>query len=224
MLLERRHAHVAELDRHGSRLDFRQVENVVDQVEQIGSRRVDRAREFDLLIVQVALLVVGKQLRQNQQRVERRPQLVAHVGEEFGLVLGSQRKLLCLFLDRASRHIDFEVLGLDLLLLVFEQLRLLLQLLVGRVQLFLLGRQFRLARLQLLGQQLGLLEKPLGPHRRRNRVEHDADQLHQLVKEALVRLVERIERRELDNGLDLVLEQRGQDVDACRRARGQGPS
>ena len=49
-------------------------------------RRVDGTGEFGLLLVQVALLVVGEKLRQDQQRVERGAQLVAHIGEEFGLV------------------------------------------------------------------------------------------------------------------------------------------
>ena len=138
-------------------------------------RRVDGARELGLLLVEVALRVVGQQLGQDQQRVERRAQLVAHVGEELGLVLGGQRELLGLLLDRAAGHVDLEILGLDLLLLVLEQLRLFLQLLVGRVQLLLLGGELGLARLQLLGQQLRLLEQALGAHRRGDRVEHDAD-------------------------------------------------
>jgi hypothetical protein len=64
--------------------DLRQVEDVVDQVEQVRARRVDRAREFGLLLVEVALRIVRQQLGEDQQRVERRAQLVAHVGEEFG--------------------------------------------------------------------------------------------------------------------------------------------
>ena len=179
--------------------------------------RVDRARELGLLFVEVALRVVGQQLRQDQQRVERRAQLVAHVGEELGLVLRGQGELLGLLLDRAPRHFDLEILGFDLLLLVLEQLRLLLQLLVGAVQLFLLGGELGLARLQLLGQQLRLLEQALGAHRRGDRVEHDADRFHQLVEEALVGLVELVERGQLDHRLDLVLEQGRQDVDVGRR-------
>ena len=84
---------------------------------------MDRAREFGLLLVEIALRVVGEQLREDQQRVERRAQLVAHVGEELGLVFRGQRELLGLFLHRAAGHLDFEVLGLNLLLLVLEQLR-----------------------------------------------------------------------------------------------------
>ena len=46
---------------------------------------------------------------------------------------------------------------------------------------------------------------------------HDADRFHQLVEEALVGLVELVERGELDHRLDFVLEQRRQDVDVGRR-------
>ena len=201
----------------GAGFDLRQVENVVDQVEQVGAGAVDGARELDLLLVEVALLVVGQQLRQDQQRVERGAQLVAHVGQELGLVLGGQRQLLGLLLDRAAGHVDLEVLGFDLALLVLEQLRLFLQLLVGVVQLFLLGGELGLAGLQLLGQQLRLREQALGAHRRGDGVEHDADRFHQLVEEAVVGLVELLERGELDHRLDLVLEQGRQDVDVDRR-------
>ena len=139
VLLEMRHRHVADLDRHRAGFDLRQVEDVVDQVEQVGARRVDRPGELDLLLVEIALRVVGQQLGQDEQRVERRSQLVAHVGQELGLVLGGERELLGFLLERAAGHFDLEVLGFDLLLLVLEQLRLFLQLLVGRVQLLLLA-------------------------------------------------------------------------------------
>ena len=217
MLLEAGQRHVADLDRDGAGFDLRQVEDVVDEVEQVGSGAVDGARELGLLVVEVALLVVGQQLRQDQQRVERRAQLVAHIGQELGLVLRGQRELLGLLLDRAAGHVDLEILGLDLALLIFEQLRLFLQLLVGGVQLFLLGGELGLARLQLLGQQLRLGQQALGAHRRGDGVEHDADGFHQLVEEAVVGLVELLERGQLDHRLDLVLEQRGQDVDVDRR-------
>ena len=140
-----------------SRFDLRQVEDVVDEVEEVRSGRVDRPRELDLLVVEIALRVVGEQLRQDQQRVERRAQLVAHVGEELGLVLRGQRELLGFLLERAARHLDFDILRFDLLLLVLEQLRLFLQFLVRAVQLFLLSGQLGLARLQLLRQELRLL-------------------------------------------------------------------
>ena len=72
---------------------------------------------------------------------------MGHVREELGLVLRGKRELLGFLLERAPRHLDFEILRFDLLLLVLEQLRFLLQLLVGRVQLLLLAGEFGLPRL-----------------------------------------------------------------------------
>ncbi len=43
---------VADLDAHRAGFDFRQIEDLVDQREQIGSRRVDRFGELDLFFVE----------------------------------------------------------------------------------------------------------------------------------------------------------------------------
>src|ERR1700733_6577708 len=85
-------------DADRARLDFRQVENVADEVEKIGAGAVNRAREFDLLRRQVAVWVVGKLLSENEDAVQRRAQLVRHVGKEFRFVLLSERKLRRFFL------------------------------------------------------------------------------------------------------------------------------
>ena len=149
--------------------------------------------------------VLGQQLGQDQQAVQRRAQLVAHVGQELGLVLGGQRQLLGLLLQRrawparprgswlppagsgpragapsprssslvccsSSCLVREQFLGLT------QRRGLLLQALVGLLQLLLL-------RLQLGGQQLRLLEQALGPHVGGDGVEHDADGLGQLVEE-----------------------------------------
>ena len=100
---------------------------------------VDGLRELDLLRREVAADVVGEQAREDQQAVERRAQLVRHVGEELGLVLRGQRQLLGLLFQRRARLLDLAVLELDLVHLLRELARLLLQLLVGRAQLVLLG-------------------------------------------------------------------------------------
>ena len=42
---------------------------------------------MDRSLIQVAILVVGKQLGEDQRGVQRGPELMAHVGEEFALVL-----------------------------------------------------------------------------------------------------------------------------------------
>ena len=233
------------VDLHLAGFDLRQIENVVDQVEQIRARRVDRLRELDLLLRQVLVLVLREQLGEDEQRVERRAQLVAHVRQELALVLRAERQLLGLFLERDARRFDLAVLLLDLRVLLGEQRRLLLELLVDLLQLFLLLLEqlfglpqrarlrfelgvralelvllllqlLRLA-LQLLRQLLRLLEQLLGAHVRLNHVQHDADRLGELIEERLVDLAERQEARELDHRLHLALEQDGQDDDVARR-------
>ena len=66
-----------DVDRHRARLDLGQVEDVVDQREQVGAGGVDGLGELDLLGGEVALGVLGEQLGEDQQAVERRAQLVA---------------------------------------------------------------------------------------------------------------------------------------------------
>ena len=155
---------VADVDVHPPGLDLREVEDVVDQVEQVRARRVDRAGELDLLVAQVPLRVLAQQLREDQQRVERRPQLVRHVREELGLVARRQRELLRLLLERRAGELDLAVLDLDAPVLLLEQLRLLLQLLVRLLELLLLrlqqllrGLQRRRLLLELLVRLLELL-------------------------------------------------------------------
>ncbi len=60
-------------------LDPRQIQHIIDEREQIVARRGDGLGKFHLSRGQVAVLVVGQQLRENQGRVERGPQLMAHI-------------------------------------------------------------------------------------------------------------------------------------------------
>ena len=239
------HRHLGDVQVHLPGLDLREVEDVVDQPEQLGARVVDRVRELDLLVGQVAARVVAEQLRQDQQRVERRPQLVRHVREELGLVARRERELLRLLLQRLPRLLDLGVLDLDPAVLLLELLRALLELLVRLLQLLLLGlqqllgraqrRRLRLElgvrapqlvllRLQLLGlalqvlrQRLRLEQQLLGARVRVDRVQDDADRLRELVEERLLDLGERRERGELDHGHHRLLEQDREDDDARRR-------
>ena len=151
----------------------------------------------------------------------------------------------------AAGQLDLAVLDLDVAVLLLEQRRLLLELLVGLLQLLLLcwssssdalsdfacsssstfdgaSSSCRVCsssrlRLQLLGQRLRLLEQLLGAHVGDDRVEDDADRLHQLVEELLVDLAERAERGELDHRQHLLLEEHRQDDDVDRRRPRRGP-
>ena len=124
----------------------------------------------------ILLRILGELLAEDQDAVERRAQLVRHVGEEFGFVARSQRELGGLFLERAARLLDLLVLGLDLGLLLGEHRGLQRDFLVGLLQ-------FLLLRLQFAGELLRLREQALGAHRRFDRVQHDADRARQLFEE-----------------------------------------
>ncbi len=120
--------------------------------------------------------ILGELLAQNQDRVQRRAQFVAHIGEELGFVLRGQRQFRGLFFHRAAGLLDFLVLAFHLDVLLGQLACLLLELLVGLLQFLLLG-------LKLSGELLRLLEQTLGLHRRFNAVQHDADVRCQLLEE-----------------------------------------
>src|SRR5262249_14123148 len=88
---------------------------------------VDTAGVLELLGGQIAVFVFGEHPGQSQQAVERSAQLVRHVGQEFGLVLGDQGELFRLFFQRLARLLHFAVLLFDLDVLLLEQFGLLLQ-------------------------------------------------------------------------------------------------
>src|SRR5262249_30750841 len=104
------------------------------------------------------------------------------------------------------RLFDLLVLSLHLDVLIGEQTRLLLQLLIRLAQLFLL-------RLQLPGQRLRLLEQVLGERVRLERVQDDPDRFGELFEKRLVSRVEPLEGGELENPLDLPLEKNRKNDD-----------
>ena len=156
------HRHVAEVARHlaGDGIDLHflavhvhlagfdlgQIEDVVDQPQQVGTGVVDDRRGLHFLHIQMPALVLGQLLGQDQQAVERRTQLVRHIGQEVGLVLAGTRQLLCLELGFALQYLQH-------ILLLVEHLGLLPQLLVGGLQFLGLYTQFFFRG----GQALGLL-------------------------------------------------------------------
>ncbi len=176
-------ADLGRLDVHPAGLDLGQVEDVVDEPQQVRAGAVDGPGELDLLRGQVLLRVLGEQPGQQQQRVQRGTQLVAHVRQELRLVRRGAAELLRLLLEAEPGELDLAVLDLDVALLLGEQLGLLLQfgvgaLQLGRLLLHLLGQPLR------LGQQL--LRTPVGL----DRVEGDADGEHQPLEEGQVQLGE----------------------------------
>ena len=86
-----------QLELHAPGLDLGQVEHVVDQLQQVVAGLVDDVRMLDLLLAEVAGDVVAQLLAEDQDAVERRAQLVRHVGEELRFVAVGQRQLFGLF-------------------------------------------------------------------------------------------------------------------------------
>ena len=192
-----------DIDRHGARLDLRQVEDIADQVQQVGAGAVDGPGELDLLRGQIAVRVFAQLLTEDQDAVQRRAQLVRHVGEELGFVFRGQRQLGGLLLERAAGLLDFLVLRLDLDIALGKLLRLLFELLVGLLQ-------FALLRLQFGGELLRLLQQSFRLHRRLDAVEDDADARGQLIEERGLQVGKAAERGQLDHRLDLAFEQHRQ--------------
>ena len=77
------------LDVHPAGLDLREIEHVVDEVEEVRSAGADGVERIALVGAERAIAL--EELRVADDAVERRAQLVAHVGEE--LALGARRGL-----------------------------------------------------------------------------------------------------------------------------------
>ncbi len=131
-------------------LDLGEIEDIVDQVQEFEAVIVNDAGFLDLFVGEIAALVAGQRPRQDEQAVERRAQLMRHVGEEFRFVFAGELDFLGFLLDQqlASR----QLLGLlpDLRVLLFQLLIRGLDLFVRCLQLLLLHFQLFFAALQLL--------------------------------------------------------------------------
>ncbi len=133
------------------------VENVVDQGQQVVASRIDGAGELHLLLAQVAGRVVRQQLGQDQRTVQRRAQLVGHVGEELGLVAAGTLQLVGALLEHQLGLVQALVLLVHLVALASQRFGLLGQLFVGLLQLGLLLFHVRLRLAQGIGLLLQLL-------------------------------------------------------------------
>src|SRR5579864_3187402 len=77
--------HLVGFNRHSAGLDLGKVQNVADQVQQVGARPVNGASELHLLGREVSVRVVSELLTENQNTVQRGPQLVRHIRQELRL-------------------------------------------------------------------------------------------------------------------------------------------
>ena len=121
---------------------------------------------------------------------------MGHVRQEFGLVLGHQRELLGLLLERGARFSDLAIFNLEERGLILQLLGAALELGIGALQ---------------------LLQELFGAAARADHVEDNADAEHELLEEGDVDLAERLERAELDDPLHLSFEDDGQYRNVPRR-------
>ena len=109
------HDHDPALERLGQRegrdleidlagLDLREVEDVVDQRQQVACRAEDVVEVLGLLLVDLAEQLLAQHLREAADRVQRRPQLVRHVGQELRLVATGGLELAGLLVQLGQRR------------------------------------------------------------------------------------------------------------------------
>ena len=94
---QRRQSESVQIKLHPPGLDLGEVEDVVDQGEQVTARAKHAVERLDVLLQRLGIL--PQHLGDADDGVERRAQLVAHVGEELRLVLARLGELAALVLD-----------------------------------------------------------------------------------------------------------------------------
>ena len=90
---------VRERERQLPGLDLRQVEHVVDQTEEMLAVGLQAFQHLAHLLGRFAIDVVEDEFGVAEDGVERRAQLVAHVGQELRFVLACDLKLPALLVD-----------------------------------------------------------------------------------------------------------------------------
>ena len=205
--------------------DLGNVQDVVDQQQQVVARRLDRLGMAHLLRCQVAGPIVGQQPRHDQQRIERRAQFVAHIGQELGLVAARLFQFARLFLQRCLR-------ARQVVALLDQLLGLLLQLDIGLLQFGLLGFQPRLRiqqhpalflqllvsaaqflalRLKLLGLLLRFFQQFLQPLAIARRPDRLADPLARSLQQDQCLLVGLLRKADLQHRDDIIVGAGGGD-------------
>ena len=218
-------------------LDFpgfypRQVQDVVDERQQVVSRRRYGLREFHLGVGQIPFLVVGQQLRENEGRVERRAQFMAHIRQELALVFVGTlqvggllrqhgmrlRQLIFLMLQDLGLFLELRVDLFELGLLRFQLRTRLLQRAPLLLQLLVVDAQFLFPGLQLVGLALCLLQQFLEPAAVDRCSHRNRDRLGDALEKLLLSLIGGAEEAELDDGMDHAVNAGGSDQQLARGA------
>ena len=86
-----------EAQLHPPGFDLGKIEDVVDQREEVAARAEHPIERLDILLQ--CLRILPQHLGDTDDGVERRAQLVAHIGKELRLVLACFRELATFVLD-----------------------------------------------------------------------------------------------------------------------------
>ena len=76
---------IVEVQRHATRFDLGEIEDVVDQSEEVLRSALDAVEPFLLSRSQIAINAIQHERGVTYERVDRRPQLVRHARQKFGL-------------------------------------------------------------------------------------------------------------------------------------------
>ena len=76
---------IGHVDLDTSGLDLRQVQHLIDELEQMVARLADLRNEAELLVVERCFIVGFEQLAETENGIHRRSQFVAHARQELGL-------------------------------------------------------------------------------------------------------------------------------------------
>ena len=79
---EIRHLELGSLDSDFARLNLGQIQQVIDEFQQVLSALADIGDLLGLLAVELPVGVLEQQVRQGEDRIHRRSEFMAHVGEK----------------------------------------------------------------------------------------------------------------------------------------------
>ena len=85
-----------------ARLHLRNIEHIVDQIEEMAATLLHALQHFPEFLGHGAVDLVQDQFCIAQNGIERRAQLVTHVGQELRFVLAGDFELLALLADFAE--------------------------------------------------------------------------------------------------------------------------
>lgn len=102
---------LADVQNDRAGLDLGKIQNVVNQRQQIIARGMNGLGELGLAAGEIPLGILRQLIGENEQAIERRPQLVGHVCQKLGLVFRSQSQLLGLLFEHLTGLLDFGVLA-----------------------------------------------------------------------------------------------------------------